>query len=631
MLVPAVCLLWFMGAAMHNERLAARQKLVDVYRVQLAVSQTRLQEYWKKTTDELDKFAATSFGPTAFAKCIQSGLVDGAVIFDELGHISYPNSPSAMKSDFGELEAEWQEASRLEYLRKYPDAAKRYDALARAGTTNINAAARAFQSEIRCRVQAGQNEAVIELVSDLFGSEQFRQAVDLQGRLIAANAELLALELITNRTSPIFQSLARRLAARLMDYENPVLAAPQRRFLMAEVQRLSPQKIEFPMLVAEQLTAEVSENHPNPAQDSALQRSGVPGLWQFTTPNNRMLALIQSDKLLAAARSAAAPDHSLGGVQVTLAPPESDPAGAFVTLPAGDQLPGWRLALSVKDREFLEATAGRQAAIYLWTAIFVMAGMSVLTLVTLRLLRRQMALARLKNDLAATVSHELKTPLASMRVLVETLLDSEKFDEQQTREYLDLIAQENERLSRLIQNFLTFSRMERRKHSFHFSVLPARQLVEGAVALARRRFDSPGCRLDIQIEDDLPAVMADPDALAGALINLVENAYKYSEEIKHIVLRARAENGNVVFSVSDNGIGIASAERRRIFQPFYRVDERLSRKGGGCGLGLSIVQFIVTAHHGSVSVESDPGCGSTFSISLPVVSDAKTIPKEAIA
>ena len=133
------------------------------------------------------------------------------------------------------------------------------------------------------------------------------------------------------------------------------------------------------------------------------------------------------------------------------------------------------------------------------------------------------------------------------------------------------------------------------------------------------------------MEDNLPPVMADADALATALINLLENAYKYSEEIKHIVLHVRAENGSVSFSVKDNGIGIAPRDRRRIFQPFHQLDQRLSRKGSGCGLGLSIVQFITTAHHGSVSVESQPGCGSTFSISLPAAAGATSFGKEAIA
>ena len=607
-----------------------RQKLTDVYRGQLSAAQMRLSRYWRETAAALEKLVATNSAPAVFAKCVESGLVDGVVIFDERGRVSYPNAPSAGSSDFGELEPKWQEASQLEYLRQYPEAAKRYEALARE-TTTANAAGRAFQSEARCLVQAGHRDAAIQVASDVFGGERFRHAADLQGRLLAANVELMALELITNRNSPVFQSIARRLAARLMDYENPVLAAPQRRFLMKEVQRLSPEKIEFPTLAAEQLAAERSENHPKPDRDSALQHGGPPALWQFTTPSHRVLALIRSDKLLAATKVALAPDNLLADVKVTLVPPDVDAADAFVTLPAGEQMPGWRLVLSVKDWQFFDVTAGHQTAVYLWTALLVVAGMGVLTVVAVRLVRRQMTLARLKNDLAATVSHELKTPVCSMRVLVETLLESETLDQQNTREYLQLIAQENERLSRLIQNFLTFSRMERKKYAFQFSRLPARQIVEAAMESVRGRLEAPDCCLDARIEDNLPPIMADPEALAAALSNLLENAWKYSEEIKHVVLRVRAENGRVIFAVTDNGIGIAPRERRRIFQPFYQADQCLSRKGGGCGLGLSIVQFITTAHHGRVSVESQPGCGSTFTISLPAALEATTLGKEAIA
>jgi signal transduction histidine kinase len=214
---------------------------------------------------------------------------------------------------------------------------------------------------------------------------------------------------------------------------------------------------------------------------------------------------------------------------------------------------------------------------------------------------------------------------------VETLLDSAKLDEQKTREYLQLIAQENERLGRLIQNFLTFSRMERRKHRFQFSLLPARQVVDAALESVRGRFEAPGCRLEVELEDALPPVLADPEALTAALNNLLENACKYSNEIKHIVLGVRADNGRVNFSVKDNGIGIPPRERRRIFQPFHQVDQRLSRKGSGCGLGLSIVQFIAIAHGGSVSVESQPGRGSTFTLSLPAASSATNPRREAIA
>jgi len=111
--------------------------------------------------------------------------------------------------------------------------------------------------------------------------------------------------------------------------------------------------------------------------------------------------------------------------------------------------------------------------------------------------------------------------------------------------------------------------------------------------------------------------MADADALVTAVVNLLDNAYKYSGDEKQITLGASAENGAVFFAVKDNGIGLSPRDTKRIFKRFFQVDQRLSRSSGGCGLGLSIVKFIVTAHHGSVRVESQPGRGSTFTISLP--------------
>jgi signal transduction histidine kinase len=340
-------------------------------------------------------------------------------------------------------------------------------------------------------------------------------------------------------------------------------------------------------------------------------------------------ALVRAEKLLAGLRPVIAADLPASG-EITLLTPDGDNADAFVTLPAGPQWPGWQLALSLKDQDFLNSAATNRASVYLWTGILVMGAMGILTLLAIRLLRRQTALARLKNDLAATVSHELKTPLSSMRVLVDTLLESNEIEERKAREYLQLIARENERLSRLIQNFLTFSRIERKKYALRLAEVPASQIAKAAGEAVRERFNAPGCRFEVQIENDLPVIVADADALSTALINLLDNAWKYSEEIKHIVLRACVRDGNVVFSVRDNGIGIPSHERSRIFSAFHQADERLSRHSHGCGLGLSIVQFIVAAHHGRVSVESEPGRGSTFTIWIPSAAAANHW-KEAVA
>ena len=259
-----------------------------------------------------------------------------------------------------------------------------------------------------------------------------------------------------------------------------------------------------------------------------------------------------------------------------------------------------------------------------------MACLSISTIVVLAFglamyLRRQMSLTRLKNDLIATVSHELKTPLSAMRVLTDTLLDGRLPNEKDQRDYLQLIARENLRLSRLIDNFLTFSRMERNKAAFEFRPLRVQVLVDAAL-------EALGDRAAIVKVSAPPQLMVqgDADALVTLLVNLLDNAWKYSGEKKEIELSAEQVSDDVVeIRVRDNGIGIARRHQRRIFQRFYQVDRQLSRASGGCGLGLAIVQFIAKAHHAEVSVASQPGRGSTFCVRLPAFLDRVARPESA--
>ena len=618
-----------MSAAMRNERYAARERLADAYRAQLAGSQTIIARRWAGAVADLEQIVKTNSPAASFCRAVRAGLVDSLIVFDEKGQVLYPNSPSVGPTE-AQLEAQWAEASRLEYSRKdFDAAAKRYRGLA-TQLTNVNLSARALQAATRCLVQGGQRGLAIQLINDELGRDAYRHATDPQGRLIIANAELMALELSDDKTAHAFANAARRLEQRLNDYDNSALSAPQRRFLMAQVQQLSDGKIAFPTLSAERLAAELA-GRLRPDNETSLQRSPLPDVWQLSIADHRALALIKTETLVDRLQRVAVADALPAGVEIALLPPGADTLGAFVSMPAAASLPGWKLALLLNDSKPFDAAAKHRTEAYLWTGILVVVTMGLLSLLATGALRRRMALARLKNDLAATVSHELKTPLASMRVLIDTLLDSDRLNEQTTREYLQLVASENERLSRLIQNFLTFARLEQRKHTFNFSPLPANQIVDAAANAMRDRFNAPGCRFEVRAAPDLPNVLADPDALTTALINLLDNAWKYSGDIKHIVLRASAENGCMVFAVQDNGVGIPQRETRRIFQSFFQVDQRLSRRGGGCGLGLSIVRSIVSAHDGQVTVSSESGRGSTFTISLPAAARSTAVAKAAIA
>ena len=181
------------------------------------------------------------------------------------------------------------------------------------------------------------------------------------------------------------------------------------------------------------------------------------------------------------------------------------------------------------------------------------------------------------------------------------------------------MAKENKRLSRLIDNFLAFSRMERNKHAFESAEVRVADVIAAAVEVVRERFDTPECRLDVEVAADLPPIDADADAMVTVLLNLLDNAYKYSPDEKHVVLRAYAQDGNVCLEVKDNGIGLSRAASRKVFKRFYQVDRRVSRETGGVGLGLSIVRFIVDAHGGTVGVTSRGEQGSTFTVTVPAM------------
>ncbi len=234
-----------------------------------------------------------------------------------------------------------------------------------------------------------------------------------------------------------------------------------------------------------------------------------------------------------------------------------------------------------------------------------------------RTLYREAKLSRMKTDFVSLISHELRTPLTSIRMFIETLALGRVKDPAQTQEVLQLLAKETERLSELIDRVLDWSRIESGKKIYHRTPVTVDSVVDAAVAAFRaQRLDS-GVQVERDVPANLPPVEVDRDAVAGALLNLLQNAFKYSGAEKKIAVRAHAEEKRVAIEVEDNGVGIAPRDRKKIFDRFYRVDNLLTRKTQGSGLGLAIAKRIVEAHGGKISVRSDVGKGSVFTILLP--------------
>ena len=243
---------------------------------------------------------------------------------------------------------------------------------------------------------------------------------------------------------------------------------------------------------------------------------------------------------------------------------------AFVSLPAGPPLTGWHLALHLEDPELFESLASHRIALYFWSGGIFIVVLGGIAAVIARSVGRKIKLARLKNDFVATVSHELKTPLSSIRMLVDTLLEGRCRDKEKTEEYLRLISRENARLSRLIENFLAFSRMERGRHSFSFAPVDPSAVARQAVAALSEKLQSAGFAVEVSIADNLPMIHGDGDALETALLNLLDNAFKYSEEEKYISLQVLMEEDWILFRVSDRGMGISSRIRNGFSTAFIR-------------------------------------------------------------
>jgi signal transduction histidine kinase len=259
---------------------------------------------------------------------------------------------------------------------------------------------------------------------------------------------------------------------------------------------------------------------------------------------------------------------------------------------------------------------------FLRTSFLILGALSLLMAggmwLTYRNVTRELALAKLKSDFVSNVSHELRTPLALIRLYAETLELGRLSNPARQHEYHEIIRKESERLTALINNILDFSRIEAGKKEYNFRETDVADLVRSTLESYRFEIEQNGFHFEEQIESDLPPLQVDREAIARSLLNLVNNAVKYSAEEKYLSVHLYRQNGSVNLEVVDHGIGIPQNEQPKIFEKFYRVGDPLVHNTKGSGLGLSLVRHIVQAHGGVVAVVSSPGKGSKFTITLPV-------------
>lgn len=255
------------------------------------------------------------------------------------------------------------------------------------------------------------------------------------------------------------------------------------------------------------------------------------------------------------------------------------------------------------------------------TAGLVLAALLTVIWLVMRVARKEMALAELKSRFVADVSHELKTPLAVIRLYAETLQSGRIIEEEKRQEYYAIIARESERLTNLINNILDFARIEAGRKEYALKPTDVGLVVRECHEDYRAELERQGFQHHLTIAPDLPPVDADRDAVTQVLLNLMNNAVKYSGEDRYLAVEVtrdtRRGRHGVLISIHDRGIGVRPEDRAQLFEGFYRSADTRVRERGGTGLGLALVKHIVDTHQGSIDVESRLVKGTTFRVFLP--------------
>ncbi len=295
-------------------------------------------------------------------------------------------------------------------------------------------------------------------------------------------------------------------------------------------------------------------------------------------------------------------------------------AAPFVAREIGSALPRWETGVFLRDPDvFSKAASGArwQLGLIVTTASLVAIGGA---LFILRDARRAARDARLKTDFVSNVSHELKTPLTSIRMFSDLLGNNPAAPPEKTKRYAEVIAGEAARLTRLINNVLNFSRMEGGKDELQIAPLDVRALTEETVEHMRPQLEKDGFTIDLTLPADAITIRADADALSQVLLNLLGNTAKYghSPDGPREVTVALSAAGNVRLTVADRGPGVPRGHERRIFEKFQRAHDTLASGTAGSGLGLTIARRLVEAHGGTLEYAAREGGGAEFTITLTV-------------
>ena len=514
--------------------------------------------------------------------------------------------------EFGKAAASYREAIRL--ARKPAQAAYAQLLLARS------LAKSGQQSEATV-----QYKQILALPSELVDEQGVPFSLYAAGRLLESGIEHHAVleciraELNTKRWLPPTESyILRELTNKLAD-ASPASALreaakqmqPQISRRIRELEQAAALQKDFPNLKLAPVTG-----NPTSASEPLWVPYGedtwLVSLATELAGGRSAVIAVRADSILAALPANARGNNSIGSVKFITG---SESKGESL----GENFPGLRVDLG-NDGTAQSQRWNPQRWFYFLALLLVLSVTSFGAYLLWLDVRRESRLAEMRSQFVSSVSHELKTPLTAIRMFAETLRMGRSPDQQTQGEYLDTIVNESERLTRLLNNVLDFSQIEQGKKTYQLVPTSLVDVIHTAARALEYPLAQQGFELRLDVEDNLPIVNADGDALQQAILNLLTNAMKYSGASREIDLRLQRQNGQAVIQVTDYGVGIAREEQAPIFENFYRMLTPESKLIPGAGLGLTLVAHVAKAHGGSVEVQSTPGEGSTFSIHLPLES-----------
>jgi signal transduction histidine kinase len=278
----------------------------------------------------------------------------------------------------------------------------------------------------------------------------------------------------------------------------------------------------------------------------------------------------------------------------------------------------WKVALYDKEGKSIEQLVGKEKQLYLMLFAGIIFVMLIGIVVMIRAVIHESEISRMKSEFVSNVSHELKTPLALIRLFGETLESGIVNDERKRQEFYSIIRKESERLTHLINNVLDFSRMDTGVKEYNFKEADLVEVVRSTLEAYKFHIRDDGFKIESELPDESITIKIDKDAISQVLLNLLNNAVKYSEERKYILVKVCINSTSALISVTDHGVGIPKEELKKIFDKFYRVSTAKTREIRGTGLGLTLAKHIIEAHDGTIEVESEVSKGSRFTIRIPL-------------